>query len=43
MTEFLQLNNVSFNLGYEDYVLATKSTVRSDTLFFKLAPDKLRV
>jgi hypothetical protein len=39
MTQFLQL----INLSYEDYVLATRSTIRSDILFLKRAPDKLRV
>jgi hypothetical protein len=39
MTQFLQL----INLTYEDYVLATRSTIRSIILFHKRTSNKLRV
>jgi hypothetical protein len=39
MIQFLQL----INLTCEDSVLATRSTVRSDILSLKRAPDKFRV
>jgi hypothetical protein len=39
MTQFVQI----INLSYEDYILATKSSIRSDILFLTLAANKLRV